>query len=159
MTGPTSGRTPAQTRPDAALGVEAARPLALPDDRGTLDEGRDRLDRRHGDEGRTRRHATPLEVEDERPRIGGQDEQPDRGRDREQPEDGLGREVDALDGRVERPDLEDHGRACPGEDAHQDHRHRRSAGSAGTRHGPAGRSTPARHASTSMIATMTIGPT
>ena len=67
-----------------------------------------------GDERDPRRHAAPLEVEDERPRIGGQDEQPDRGRDREQADEGLGREVDALDGRVERADREEDGRARPG---------------------------------------------
>ncbi len=132
MTGPTSGRIPRSRRPDAALGVEAARSLALADDRGPLDEGRDRLDRRDGDERDPRRHATPLEVEDERPRIGGQDEQPDRGRDGEQADEGLGREVDALDGRVERADHEEDGRAGPGEDADQDRPRSRSAASAGT---------------------------
>ena len=56
---PDERQDPAQPRPDAALRVEAARPLALPDDRGTLDEGRDGLDRRDGDEGgpRRTRHA------------------------------------------------------------------------------------------------------
>ena len=55
----------AQPGPDAALRVEAARPLALADGRRALDERRHRLDGRGRDEREARRHAAPFEVEDE----------------------------------------------------------------------------------------------
>ena len=73
------------------------------------------------DEGEPRRDAAPLEVEDERPRVGRQHEQADRQRDREEPDEGLRRELDALDGRVERSDLEEDGRPGSREDADEHH--------------------------------------
>ena len=159
MTGPTSGRTPrsrARTLPSVSRprarwlsAITAARSTRA----GTASIVATR------DEREPRREAAPLEVEDEGPRIGGQDEQPDRGRDREQPDERLGREVDALDGRVERADREEDGRAGPGEDADEDDRDRDRQGqqerdpdepAARRRHAaPAGRMRP-------MIA---IGPT
>src|SRR5829696_1125010 len=107
---------------EAALGVETTGPLALSDHRGPLDERRHRLDRRDGDEGGTRRHPAPLEIEHERSGVGGQDEQPDRGRDGEQPEHRLRGEVDTLDRRVERADLEDDRGPRSSEDADENDR-------------------------------------
>ena len=56
ITGPTSGRTPAQPRADAALRVEAARPLGAGDHARPLDHRRHRLERRQ--RRRTRSAAT-----------------------------------------------------------------------------------------------------
>src|SRR4051794_10344457 len=90
----------------AALGVEAAGPLALGDHGSTLDKVRYGLDRGDRDEREARGDPAPLGVEDERPRFGRQDEQTDRQRDGDETDDRLRGEVDALEGRVERSDHE-----------------------------------------------------
>ena len=155
---PDQRQDPAQPRPDAALRVEAARPLALADDRGTLDEGRDRLDRRHGDEGRPRgtprrsrsrtnargsvvRMNNPIEVEmaNSRRTVWAAKSTPST-----VASNGPISKITVVPARVKT--LTRMTDTAIGRVSRNEARASR-------------RSTPARHASTSMIATMTIGPT
>ena len=139
---------------DAALGVEAAGPLGAGDDARPLDHRRHRLERRRGDEREPRRESPPLEIEDEAPRIRRQPEQPDRRRDREEPDERLGREVDAFDRRVERPDREEHVLAGPREHADEDDRDRDRQRQQERRSAPAGAATPATAAAGSIARKM-----